>query len=172
MQPMLIILWIISINGVVYFFGGPPAKEKSDINSSTFGFRKFEATVLSPYQMMHVREDNADFVRSHVAKELQERGMIDAPDPDIFVDIYVHLKLERQATSGYAGSFESGRITSGVSIYEVGTLIIRLVDSQSNQMLWEGSRTIPLWRKKEERIRKKVDGMVAKIFRNFDPEAL
>ena len=160
------------MNGAVLFFEAPPDQEKLYNTPSTFAFRKFEATVLSPYQMIHVREDNADFVRRHVAKELEERGMIDASDPDVYVDIYVHLKLERQTTSGYAGSFENGTITSGVSIYEVGTLIIRLVDPQSNQMLWEGSRTIPLWRKKERKIRKKVDGMVTKIFRKLDPSLL
>ena len=144
------------------------ASSQSDTDYQTFAFRKFEATVLSPYEMIHVNQANAEFVRSHVQNELEERGVTQSSNPSMYADILVNLKLERQNTGGYTGSFDSGGYNkSGFSIYEVGTLVIRLSDAKNNEILWEGSRTVPLWNKKEKKIRRRVDNIVAKIFKSY-----
>ena len=139
----------------------------------TYGFRKFEATVLSPYEMIHVNQENAEFVRSHIRDQLEAQGMAFSTAPEVFVDIFVHLKLEKQNTGGYSGSFESGGYgKSGFSIYEVGTLSVRLSDAANNKLLWENSRTIPLWKKKEKKIRNRVDNLVSKLFKDFNSSIL
>ena len=142
--------------------------------SKSFNFRKFEATVNSPYQMIHVSQENAQFVKSHVQKELEEHGLIRAASsPELYVDLFVNLKMERQATGGHAGADgDGGSMVRGVSIYEIGTLTIKLNSAANNSLLWQQSRTIPLWKKKERKIKKRVAKMVVKIFNDFDPNSL
>ena len=153
-------------------FGYLYVTPQSGDNNQTFSFRKFEATVISPYQMIHVSQENAQFVRSHVLTELEAHGLSHSDSADLYVDLFVHLKLERQATGGLISTNSGGYNMQGISIYEVGTLTVKLHDATNDKLLWEGSRTIPLWKKKEKRIRKQVDNLVDKIFKNFDLELL
>ncbi len=156
----------------IMLFGSHFVIPQSDAAYQNFAFRKLEANVLSPYQMIHVSQENAQFVRSYVLKEMEAHGLTHASSPDIHVDIFVSLKLERQNTGGSTYTENYSSTTSGVSIYEVGTLTVQLNEVENNNLLWEGSRTIPLWTKKEKKIRKRVKGMISKIFKGFDPNTL
>jgi len=154
---------------LIMLLGGHFATPQSGGNYETFGFRKFEATVLSPYQMIHVNQENAQFVRSHILKQLETHGLTLSSSPDLYVDLFVFLKLHRQVTGGYSASVSGSR---GLSIYEVGTLTVQLIEAKNNEVLWESSRSIPLWKKKEKKIRNRVDNIVAKLFKNFNPSTL
>jgi len=154
---------------LIMLLGGHFATPQSGGNYETFGFRKFEATVLSPYQMIHVNQENAQFVRSHILEELETHGLTLSSSPDLYVDLFVFLKLQGQVTGGYSASMSGSR---GLSIYEVGTLTVQLIEAKDNEVLWESSRTIPLWKKKEKKIRNRVDNIVAKLFKNFDSSTL
>lgn len=134
----------------------------------TFGFQKFEATVLSPYEMIHVTQENAQFVKSYIQKELEAYGLQLSSSPDIYVNIYVDVELEEQAIGGITIMPKP----EYASFYEVGTLNVQLVDTIETKILWEGSRSMMLWKKKEKKIRKRVDNIVAKLFKNFDPSTL
>ena len=153
---------------LIMLLSGHFATPQSGGNYETFGFRKFEATVLSPYQMIHVNQENAQFVRSHILKQLETHGLTLSSSPDLYVDLFVFLKLQGQVTGGY--SAESG--SRGLSIYEVGTLTVQLIEVKNNEVLWESSRSIPFWKKKEKKIRNRVDNIVAKLFKNFNPSTL
>ena len=79
----------------------------------------------------------------------------------------VILKLQQQDLG------QDSQLTSRlISTYQVGTLNVQLVDVIRANVLWEGSRSIVLWKKKEKKIRKRVDNIVAKLFKDFDPSIL
>ena len=137
--------------------------QKQNSKHETFEFRDFEVTVLSPYQMIHVSQDNAQFVKTHIKNELESHGLVKSSSPDLYVDIFVTLRLQRQFSRGYF---------FGQPIYQVGTLTVRLIEATNDEVLWEGAKTIPLWKVKEKRLRKRVDNIVAKTFKDFDPSVL
>jgi hypothetical protein len=134
----------------------------------SFGFQKFEATVLSPYQMIHINQENAQFVKSYIQKELEAHGLRLSSSPDLYVNVNVILKLQQQDL----GQDDSQLRSRPISTYQVGTLNVQLVDVIRANVLWEGSRSIVLWGKKEKKIRKRVDNIVAKLFKDFDPSIL
>jgi len=136
----------------------------------SFGFQKFEATVLSPYQMIHINQENAQFVKSYIQKELEAHGLRLSSSPDLYVNVNVILKLQQQDI-GQDSQLRS-RPNNSISIYQVGTLNVQLVDVIRANVLWEGSRSIVLWKKKEKKILKRVDNIVAKLFKDFDPSIL
>ena len=150
---------------------------QSEETYQTFAFRKFEATVNSYNQMIHLDEENAQIFRSHVFKELEAHGLTLASSPDIYVDLFVQLEFEQQITGGYSGTSD-GTIdgqdiyTSGISNYEVGTFIIQLIQPENGNMLWQGSSAIALWNDKKKKIQKQVEKVVTKIFKDFDPSIL
>jgi hypothetical protein len=134
----------------------------------SFGFQKFEATVLSPYQMIHINQENAQFVKSYIQKELEAHGLRLSSSPDLYVNVNVILKLQQQDL----GQDDSQLRSRPISTYQVGTLNVQLVDVIRANVLWEGSRSIVLWKKKEKKIRKRVDNIVGKLFKDFDPSIL
>ena len=129
----------------------------------TLKFRNFNVIVRTPYQMTHVTEQNADYLRSHILKEMETHGFTISSTPDLFVDINIFVKLQAQFSRGSA---------FGMPIHQVGTLTVRLMDPQENQVLWEGDKTVPLWKMKEGKARKRVGQVVSKIFKDFHPETL
>ena len=133
----------------------------------SFGFQKFEATVLSPYQMIHINQENAQFVKSYIQKELEAHGLRLSSSPDLYVDVNVILKLQQQDLGQ-----DSQLRSRPISTYQVGTLNVQLVDVIRANVLWEGSRSIVLWKKKEKKIRKRVDNIVGKLFKDFAPSIL
>jgi len=140
---------------------------QSSSSYKTFGFQKFEATILTPYQWIHVNQENAQFVKSYIQKELEAHGLRLSSSPDLYVNVNVILKLQQQDLG------QDSQLTSRlISTYQVGTLNVQLVDVIRANVLWEGSRSIVLWKKKEKKIRKRVDNIVAKLFKDFDPSIL
>jgi hypothetical protein len=129
----------------------------------TLQFRDFNVTVRTPYQMTHVNQQNAEFLKSHILQEMETYGFTVSSSPDLFVDISILVKLQAQFSRGSA---------FGMPIHQVGTLTVRLMEADQNLVLWEGSKTIPLWSMKERKAKQRVEQVVAKIFKDFDPDLL
>ena len=140
-------------------------KSRTDqtIDYQTIGFRNFDVTVLSPYQMTHLNKDNAQFIRSYILRELEPHGLTISAAPDLYVDVSVVVKMQRQFSRGYF---------FGLPIYQVGTLTVQLMEVKDEGLLWKGSKTIPLWKMKERKARKRVDTIVSRIFKDFDLSTL
>ena len=132
---------------------------QSNGSYQSFQFRKFEVTVLSPYQLIHVNDDNAQYVNSLIREELESAGLVFSSSPDFFVDVSVSLRWQRQFSRG---------VFFGQPVYQVGTLTVKLTKVENDVVLWEGSNTTPLWKVKEKRMKNRVDNIVAKVFKNFD----
>ena len=144
----------------------------------TFGFNRFEATVLSPYQLVHLNKENAQYVRSLVMSELETYGMSLSNNPDLLVNIRIDIshvlqprevKNSRKWMPAHSKEKEQYIIQEGVYA-KVGTISIEFEDPANNSsIVWEGSRSIALWGKNEKTLMKNTRKAVTKILKRFDP---
>ncbi len=97
---------------------------------------------------------------------------------DLHVVIHVAIGTEKviRADSwgygghpGWGGWGGWGTTTVNVRDVSVGTLLLDIVDTASNQLVWRGVATDSL-PKKSEKLEKKIYKTVDKLFRHFPPE--
>lgn len=87
-------------------------------------------------------------------------------------DTETHVTADNWGYGGYprwGGWGGWGTTTVNVSNIAVGTLVLDMVDTSSNQLVWRGIATdsIP---KKSEKLEKKIYKAVDKLFRHYPPE--
>ncbi len=147
---------------------------QSGSSYETFRFQKFEAAVLTPYQMIHVNQENADFIQSRIKHELEIHGLRLQESPDLFINIKTTIKEEVQARDPSSGplAFYSEDVPVKLLYGKIGTITIELEDAKKNIKVWSGARSIMLWGKNEKTLRKKTNKTIAKIFKKFDPTIL
>jgi len=84
-------------------------------------------------------------VHSAVNDELNSKGFSEAPNPDFRVTYHVMLQSKLDVQSfPVAYGYGLGRVGAmstdvRVSEYEVGTLLLDVVDSGTNELVWRGS---------------------------------
>ncbi len=106
-----------------------------------------------------VNQLNQRRVENAINEEMYLRGYTIADNPDIWVSYYLKIENKTQYTAtsynygspyyggygyyGYYGGYRYGGTYTNVSSYdyEVGTLIIDLVDSEANDLMWYGAGT-------------------------------
>ncbi len=150
----------------------------------TFGFQKFEATVLTPYQMIHVNQENAEFIKSRIIHELEIHGLRLQENPDLLINVMVKIDQVFQPREDTPESndgktplpytnADAEMVRLGGGVYgKAGTIIVELLDAMDKAIVWSGSRSTMLYNKNEKSLRKKTNKTVAKIFKNFDPSVL
>ncbi|GGN10529.1 hypothetical protein GCM10010967_52990 [Dyadobacter beijingensis] len=140
----------------------------------TYGFYDIEAkgdTVSKNF------EKNVNIIKDAIAKNLQTRGLDEARDPALKINIALNVQEQLQTrqtdfrTDGlprYMGqrrySWKSEEVVTGK--YREGTIVIDLVDAANNRMVWQGgaSGIIPEKTKNfTEDINQVIAGVVAKI---------
>lgn len=140
----------------------------------TYGFFDIEAqgdTVSGNF------EKNVGIIKEAIAKNLQARGLDEARDPSLKINIALNVKEQLQTrqtdfrTDGlprYMGqrrySWKSEEIVTGK--YREGTIVIDLVDAANNRMVWQGGAggIIPERTKNfTEDINQAISEVVAKI---------
>jgi len=156
---------------------------QSSSSYKTFGFQKFEATILTPYQWIHVNQENAEFIKSRIIHELEIHGFRLQENPDLLINVMVKIDQvfqprEDNTTESFDGetpfpytNAEMVRLEGGV-YGKAGTIIVELLDAKDKAIVWSGSRSTMIYNKNEKSLRKKVNKTVAKIFKNFDPSVL
>lgn len=113
---------------------------------ATYGFYDIEAsgdTVSKNF------EKNVNIIREAIAKNLQSRGLDEARDPGLKINIALNVQEQLQTrqtdfrTDGlprYMGqrrySWKSEEVVTGK--YREGTIVIDLVDAANNRMVWQG----------------------------------
>jgi len=142
----------------------------------SFNFNNFDVSLLSPYQKIYVSDENAEFIKFHIQKELESQGLDTLSPPDLFVNISVKIEQEVQTRDPVEGEianvlvkhpeYELGHILIGV--YNVGTIYIQIVDATNNKEVWSGSRTVTLWENKQPKILRKTKKAISKILKKFD----
>ncbi len=112
----------------------------------TYGFYDIEAkgdTVSRNF------EKNVGIIKDAIAKNLQTRGLDEARDPSLKINIALNVQEQLQTrqtdfqTDGlprYMGqrrySWKSEEVVTGK--YREGTIVIDLVDAANNRMVWQG----------------------------------
>jgi len=140
----------------------------------TYGFYDIEAkgdTISKNF------EKNVGIIKDAIAKNLQARGLDEARDPSLKINIALNVQEQLQTrqtdfrTDGlprYMGqprySWKSEEVVTGK--YREGTIVIDLVDAANNRMVWQGgaSGIIPEKTKNfTEDINQVISEVVAKI---------
>ncbi|PSL29184.1 DUF4136 domain-containing protein [Dyadobacter jiangsuensis] len=140
----------------------------------TYGFFDIEAKGDTVSQNF---EKNVSIIKEAIAKNLQARGLDEARDPSLKINIALNVQEQLQTrqtdfrTDGlprYMGqrrySWKSEEVVTGK--YREGTIVIDLVDAADNRMVWQGgaSGIIPEKTKNfSEDINQVISEVVAKI---------
>ena len=142
----------------------------------TFDFLDLDVELLTEHQ---INQENADYLKTAIARELTAKGLEQSSNPDLAVNIGVVVEEEVQTRETdirdmrYMGQrnyhWEVEEVVVGV--YKVGTVSVELVDTKANKAVWEESESNVI-NKKQKNVQKKIDKGVSKIFKNFDPAKL
>lgn len=140
----------------------------------TYGFFDIEAKGDTVSQNF---EKNVSIIKEAIAKNLQARGLDEARDPSLKINIALNVQEQLQTrqtdfrTDGlprYMGqrrySWKSEEVVTGK--YREGTIVIDLVDPANNRMVWQGgaSGIIPEKTKNfTEDINQVISEIIAKI---------
>lgn len=142
----------------------------------TFDFLDFKVQVLTEHE---INEENIDYMKTAIAKELESKGLRQSSNPDLVVNIGVVVEEEVQtretnirdmhymAQRNYHWEVEE----VPVGIYKMGTVSVELVDTRENKVVWHEQEKNVI-NKNPQKVRKKIDKGVVRIFKKFDPVKL
>ena len=95
-------------------------------------------------------------------------------------DLYIitHVSIEGKTSVhvenfGYGGYWRGYQMsTVHVTDFEVGTLIVDLLDGKTNRLLWRSmaTKTLPSKMPKPEKVEKKIAKIVGKMFKDYPPQ--
>jgi hypothetical protein len=114
-------------------------------------------------------------IRGAVDDELAKEGLsIDANDPDLYVVYHVGIQDKIDVTDwgySYSGRYWGYGRDVDVYAYQEGTLIVDLIDSNGEHLVWRGTaqatvQSNPTPEKSEKRIR----DAIAKMFQRYPPQ--
>ena len=124
-------------------------------------------------------------VENAINEEMYLRGYSIADHPDIWVSYYLKIENKTQYTAttynygspyyggygyyGYYGGYGYGGAYTDMSSYdyEVGTLIIDLVDAEANELIWYGAGTKAL-ENNPRHVEKVINDAVTHIFYKYN----
>ena len=143
----------------------------------TYNFLEFDSQVLVDIER---RPENVDYLKAAISRELEARGLAQADDPDLHVNIGVVVKEEVQTRETnvredmrYLGqrnyTWQSQEVPVGT--YNEGTVTIDLVDAAKNELVWEGKASSVIL-KNNKKMQKRIDSGVKKAFKKFSVDKL
>jgi hypothetical protein len=120
----------------------------------------------------HYNELNDKRIKSAVQDQLTSRGyLLTDAHPDLI--LHYHIIVDNKSVLvtepyGYNYSTYWRRMETNIYSYREGTLILDLMDSQTNNLIWRGWAVSPLDSSyKPEEIDRLIKTAVAKIFKKF-----
>ncbi len=171
---ILFILILITLTGCSSSYKILKPEKESNFRLAdypTFGFYDIEAkgdTVSSTFGK------NITIIKDAISRNLEEKGLNEAQDPALKINIAISVKQEIQTRQTnfqndgrplYMGqrrySWKSKEVEVGR--YKTGTLLIDLVDPSTNKLVWKGGGegVLP---GKEKDFSKEVNELVTQIF--------
>jgi hypothetical protein len=93
-------------------------------------------------------------------------------DPDLLITYHAAVEYETQLNTvgmGYGWGYYGGTTTTYVDKIPIGTLLIEMGDPKAQKMIWRGQGSDEL-SDKPEKIEKKINQVVEKLFKKFPPE--
>ncbi len=168
---LLLTLWCLGLMAMI----NGSALAQNNSKYKTFDFLDFDVKLLTEYK---VNPDNVDYLKSVIAKELESRGLQQGENPDLAINIGVVIEEEVQTRETdyrdirYMGQrnyhWEVEEVVVG--IYKVGTVSIEMIDTKTDNAVWEESSSNVL--RKQKNVRKRIDKGVARIFKKFEVNKL
>jgi hypothetical protein len=110
-----------------------------------------------------------------IDKQLAVKGLtkVNVEDtPDVIVVYHAAVDYETQLNTigyGYGWGYYGGTTTTYVDKIPVGTLLVEMGDPRAQKMVWRGQGSSDL-SDKPEKIEKKINQIVEKMFKKFPPE--
>ena len=147
------------------------------VDMSKYKTFNFSPADKSDNACIYFSEINQNRVKEAIAKELAGKGYTIAKNPDLMISTFLKVQEKQNVTTPYPyagpgdfiGIYGGYRYNSGhVNIidYTEGTLIIDLVDTGKNELVWQGIaiKTIDKNSKKAE---KNINNAIEKVFKEF-----
>jgi hypothetical protein len=108
-----------------------------------------------------------------VDRELEARGMRRVRDrrADLYVVTHAFAEMDTRVRGNYVhlDVYDVGVITSDVILTTKGVLAIDLIDGDSERPVWRGVASEVMGDPSLEKVRKKIDKVTRKMFKNFPP---
>lgn len=143
-------------------------------NYPTYGFYEIEVKGDTSSKTF---EKNIELIKQEIAANLKERGLNEAQDPELKINIALSVKEEIQTrqtnfqTDGYPRymgqrrySWKSEEVPVGR--YKEGVMLIDFVDTANNKMVWKGGAKGILPEKDQklsQKLTEVLDGIFSKI---------
>ncbi|QRR03235.1 DUF4136 domain-containing protein [Dyadobacter sandarakinus] len=137
---------------------------------TTFGFYDIEATGDTIPENF---EKNIGIIRNEISKNLQAKGLDEARDPGLKINIAISVEEKLQTrqtdyrTDGYPRymgqrrySWKSQEVVVGK--YREGTIILDLVDAANNKLMWQGGAE-GILSGKDEQFQDRISPVIKKI---------
>lgn len=122
----------------------------------------------------------AQRIEAAVSRELEARGYVRAPNPDLLVNFQVTVKNVQEVTQvptagppaysyryGVYGGWPTYSYETWVRDYDEGTLLIDLVDAGRQQLVWEAAGTGRVTKEKLDNLEATVNAAVAALFARY-----
>jgi hypothetical protein len=140
----------------------------------TFGFAPLEKSKVTP---IYFSELNQRRVREAIAKEMAAKGYTMAENPDLKISIYLKIQDKQSVVSSYPyagrgdfigiyGGYRYEPASVNIIDYTEGTLIIDLVDTAKNTLIWQGV-AIDTIHQNSKHAERNINRAIEKVFQNF-----
>jgi hypothetical protein len=114
------------------------------------------------------------WIVSAVERELKARGLRKVLDrrADLYVVTHAFAEMNARTRANYVhlDVYDVGVITSDVVLATRGTLMIDLLDGDSQRPVWRGMASEVMGDPAPEKLRKKIDKVTRKMFKSFPPD--
>ncbi len=146
-----------------------PSQDFKDYKYFAWGPTEEHRNTLYP---MFDNELNRKRVRMAIEQELIKRGFIyHEKQADFKVDFHIAI-TSKTAVDTYHPEQTTPWVTQQVEVFDYteGTLVVHLVDSETNQLVWQGT-AVSVLRPNSNQVEQRIIKAVSKIFENY-PQAI
>ena len=166
-------IWLLAIS--LGLTSCSPFQVKSDYSATT-NFSNYKTYKLR-IDDLNLNDIDKDRVLNEVSKQLQMKGFKVSESPDLIVNLKANHKqindIQGGSPYGMYGGFGYGGFGFGMSRtfssnYNQGSLVVDLIDAQSQKLVWQGTGkgiSVDSPRAKQ----KQIPEIVAEIMANYPP---
>lgn len=117
--------------------------------------------------LQYDNQQNRELIRNSIKLELEKRGYIySKEDPDLLADFHVLIEEKTELIhEAYPMSWQLSEFSSFPLDYQYGTLVVHVVDRNTNQLVWQGTASKVL--ESPKKANKTIVKAVSKIFDNY-----
>lgn len=144
---------------------------------STYKSFNFSPADKTEVASTYFSEINQNRVKEAIAKELATMGYTISTKPDLMISIFLKVQDKQEVVSSYPyagrgdfigiyGGYRYEPSSTTVINYTEGTLIIDLVDTSKNQLVWQGVAVDTISRNSKNAA-ENINDAIAKVFLQF-----